>query len=204
MSLYGVNCKVDGVPVGLVMRETYNGAYILVIEREKATLEQIEAINWDSPEIVSKPGETCILPVGYGFVLEDINYSNSDHTWKVKVSVGQQYLGDVTGYAAQVAEKDQQIAALQDAGAQKDRTISQQADQISQQTAALTQKTTQISQQTSTIHQLEQQLAEADELAIALYEAQAAAAVPDVPDVPNEANGADEAVQGADETTEEV
>ena len=111
MSMYGVNCTVDGVPVGLVMRESYNGAYIIVIERERATLEQVEAINWEQPNIVVTPGEECILPTGYGFTLRDINYSRNDQAWKVIVAVGQQYLGDVTGYMAEIEVKNEQIAA---------------------------------------------------------------------------------------------
>lgn len=181
MSMYGVNCTVDGVPVGLVMRESYNGAYIIVIERERATLEQVEAINWEQPNIVVTPGEECILPTGYGFTLRDINYSRNDQAWKVIVAVGQQYLGDVTGYMAEIEAKNEQIAALQEAGIQKDNTIATQEAKISRQTTDLTNKTEQISQQTATIQQLEQQLAEADELAIALYEAQAASAVPEPP-----------------------
>ena len=51
MSLYGQNSKIDGVVCGLVLRGGANGQYEAVFEREYASLEEIEAINWSQPEI---------------------------------------------------------------------------------------------------------------------------------------------------------
>ena len=102
MSLYGTNLQIGGVTCGIVMRGSGNGKYLAVFEREFASLEDIEAISWDKPEI---QGE-CILPVGYGFEVADIRYSAATRSYTVELQVAQQYLGDVAGYEAQVSELD--------------------------------------------------------------------------------------------------
>ena len=63
MSCYGANFTVNGVNAGLALRGPGNGRYQVVFERELASLEQVEAINWNTPEI---HGE-CILPKGQSF-----------------------------------------------------------------------------------------------------------------------------------------
>ena len=100
MSLYGDKFKIGGLSCGLVLRGGANGEYRVVFEREYASLEEIEALNWDPPTI---EGE-CILPAGYGFTVKDIQYSASTRSYHVVLQVGTQYLGDVTGYQAQVTE----------------------------------------------------------------------------------------------------
>ena len=100
MSLYGDKFKIGGLSCGLVLRGGANGEYRVVFEREFASLEQIEALNWDPPAI---EGE-CILPAGYGFTVKDIQYSAATRSYHVVLQVGTQYLGDVTGYQAQVTE----------------------------------------------------------------------------------------------------
>ncbi len=134
MSLYSKKAKIDGLTFGLVMRGAVNGQYIIVIERDCATLDQIEAVNWTAPTIEGD----CILPAGYGFEVEDIAYSSSDKSYRVTVQVAKQFLGDVTGYVAQVEELEEKLSAGK--------------EQISG---------------------LRDQLAEADEALITLYERQA-------------------------------
>ena len=75
MSLYGEKFKIGGLSCGLVLRGSANGEYRVVFEREYASLEQIEALEWDPPIL---EGE-CILPEGYGFMVKDIQYSAA--TW---------------------------------------------------------------------------------------------------------------------------
>ncbi len=133
MSLYGKKYKIDGVPCGIVTRGPANGQYRAVFEREHASLEDIEAIHWTQP--VLEGGS--VLPVGYGFTVEDISYSSATRSYTVSLKVAEQFLGDVAGSQAQVE-------ALT-------RTVQTQAE---------------------TIQALEEQLAEADEALIALYEAQ--------------------------------
>ena len=63
MSLYGTGLTIGGVTCGMVLRGSANGRYIAVFEREYASLEDIEAIDWSQPEVVGE----CVLPAGYGF-----------------------------------------------------------------------------------------------------------------------------------------
>lgn len=109
-----------------------------MFEREFATLEQIEAVNWAKPTI---EGDT-ILPKEYGYTVEGITYSSSDSSYRVAVRVGRQYLGDVTEYQERINELREERQAL----------------------------STQNAARQAEIDSLEQQLAEADETAIALYE----------------------------------
>ena len=133
MSLYGDKFKIGGLSCGLVLRGGINGEYRVVFEREYASLEQIEALEWDPPTI---EGE-CILPAGYGFTVKDIQYSAATRSFTVVLQVKEQYLGDVTGYQAQVAELqgvlqsqqntiDSQAAAL----AEQESTIEAQLQEI--------------------------------------------------------------------------
>ena len=121
MSLYGSKIRIDGVPCGLVMRGSVNGQYLVVFERELATLEQVEAISWEKPTI---EGE-CILPAGYGFTVSDIRYSAATRSYTVVLQVGEQYLGDVTGYQSQVAQLEDTVARQKEEIRQKEDTLAQ-------------------------------------------------------------------------------
>lgn len=123
-----------------------NGRYTVVFEREFASLEQIEAVNWDKPtvEYIGPHGSEDGLPEGYGFEVEDIRYRSSTKSFDVILKTASQYLGDVTGY-------QDQIDQLEAASAEKDDTISAQASQIQEQTAALQEKEATITEQAATI-----------------------------------------------------
>ena len=123
MSLYGGAYKIGGVPCGLILRGGANGAYQVVFEREYASLEQIEAIQWDPPVVEGD----CILPAGYGFTVQDIQYSAGTRSFTVSLQVAKQYLGDVTGWQAQtealqetIEEQAAAIAALEAADTAED------------------------------------------------------------------------------------
>ena len=133
MSLYGDKFKIGGLSCGLVLRGSSNGEYRVVFEREFASLEEIEALEWDPPTL---EGE-CILPAGYGFTVKDIQYSAATRSYQVVLQVGAQYLGDVTGYQAQVAELQGTIQTQQNTIAEKDSTIAQQEETIQTQTATI-------------------------------------------------------------------
>lgn len=137
MSLYKSGVKIGGLVCGVIMRGSVNGEYRLIFERIYASLEDLEAVNWDPPTI---EGE-CILPAGYGFEVRDIQYSNSNKTYTVVLQVGTQYLGDVTGYQAQVTE-------LQGTVQEQAGTIAQQEETIQTQTAT-------IASQAETIEEME-------------------------------------------------
>ena len=100
MSLYGNNLTIGGVTCGMVLRGAANGRYLAIFERKHASLEDIEAIDWGQPEVVGE----CVLPAGYGFTVADITYAHSERCYKVALDVAGQYLGDVTGYVAQVSQ----------------------------------------------------------------------------------------------------
>ena len=109
MSLYASSVQIGGVPCGPVLRGSTNGEYRVVFEREHASLEEIEAIQWDPPVIVG----ACILPSGYGFTVTDIQYAAATRSYTVVLQVGKQYLGDVTGYTAQVSQLQEQLTEAQ-------------------------------------------------------------------------------------------
>ena len=133
MSLYGDKFKIGGLSCGLVLRGGANGEYRVVFEREYASLEKIEALNWDPPTI---EGE-CILPAGYGFTVKDIQYSAATRSYHVVLQVGTQYLGDVTGYQAQVTELQGTIQEQAGTIAQQEETIQTQTATIDSQAAAI-------------------------------------------------------------------
>ena len=140
---------IDNVPVKLVIRKPQNGEYLLFFEHD-VTLDQLESIHWEKPTIVKaepvRPYDT-FLPDGYGFELVKLTYSSLPKEWQAEIKVCKQYLGDVTGYQAQIDE-------LTEKSADQQSTISNQKQKIVA---------------------LETQLEETDKLAIALYEAQIAA-----------------------------
>lgn len=145
MSLYSKKAKIDGLELGLVMRGTDNGQYMIVFERECATLEQIEAINWEHPNLEGD----CILPAGYGFEVEGVTYSSSDKSYRVTVRVARQFLGDVTGYQEQI----------EDLRSRNEQIVGELLTLQGQLAGARDQ-----------LAEARDQLAEADETAISLYE----------------------------------
>ena len=90
--------KIDGVPCSMTLRGVQNGVYTLHFQRPEASLERIEQINWARPHL-SGP---CELPAGYGFKVERIDYHMGARAFSVTVKVLDQYLGDITGYQAQI------------------------------------------------------------------------------------------------------
>ena len=156
MSLYCNNIQISGVTCGMVMRGISNGKYLAVFEREFASLEDIEAIPWDKPDIQG----ACILPAGYGYTVADIRYSSATRSYTVELQVAQQYLGDVAGYQAQVSELEGQVAQKEaDLQAKtqelesKESTIQEQADTIQSQ-----QETIQALEASGTAKQVEDKL----------------------------------------------
>ena len=51
MSFFTKSWKFDGVQAAFVMRGSQNGRYLVKFEREFASLEDIEGINWAKPTI---------------------------------------------------------------------------------------------------------------------------------------------------------
>lgn len=133
MSLYSKTAKLDGLKFGLVMRGPTNGTYIIVFERDSATLEQIEAVNWAKPTI---EGDT-ILPKEYGYTVEGISYSSSDKSYRVTVRVGRQYLGDVTEYQERITELRAEKTELAQESASRQAQITELENQLAEADEAL-------------------------------------------------------------------
>lgn len=117
MSKLGKRWEIDGVPAAFITRSAVNGHYCITFEREEASLEQLENIQWATPSIVrltDHEGELG-LPEGYGFEITDIRYQHSGRYFVVEVRTAQQYLGDVTGYQAQIDDLTQTIRQQQTA-----------------------------------------------------------------------------------------
>lgn len=150
MSLfYGTHWTIDGVTAGPITRNYLgNGQYAVIFEREYASLEQIEGINWAKPSIehIGIHGNEDGLPEGYGFKVVDIEYYSSTRSYRVTVKTDSQYLGDVTGY-------QDQIDQLESASAEKDETISAQASQLQEQADTISQKDAELQQKEDTITQ---------------------------------------------------
>ena len=181
---YGKKWTIDSIPTGFVQRSGTE-EYTVRFERENASLEQIEAINWAKPEIASLVDETCPLPQG-GFDVAGITYNHSERTFDVTLRLKAEFFGDVSAYAAELAEKqaafneqEQTIAELGDDLIAAEKNVREKAAEIEAKTAEIEAKDAQISEQSaqlcekdSQIATLTQELAEADELAMSLYEAQ--------------------------------
>ena len=130
MSKLGKRWEFDGVPAAFVTRSAVNGHYCITFEREEASLEQIEQINWSRPAIrrLTDRQDELGLPEGYGFELTDVRYQHAGRYFVAEVRTASQYLGDVSAYQAQIAELNgkmaEQQAALEAQSAQADAAVS--------------------------------------------------------------------------------
>lgn len=141
MSYYGINWRINGHRVGCCHR--FGDVYHVVFERcfEENTLEAVENIDWTNVEIKEvRPGEdTCILPAGYTFVVQDITYEKNSNAFVVALAADKQYWGDVTPYQAQIAEltaasavKDNELSEKNALIAEKDQQIAQKDGKIAE------------------------------------------------------------------------
>ena len=137
MSFFTKSWKFDGVQAAFVMRGSQNGRYLVKFEREFASLEDIEGINWTKPAIEHTnpqcPDEFG-LPAGYGFTVAGITYDSRTKSYTVELQVADQFLGDVTPY-------QEQIAQLESEAAEKDATIAEKEAAIKALEAAGTAET---------------------------------------------------------------
>ena len=104
-SIDGVRCTVS--PEGGLG----SGRFRARFERELASLEQIEAIHWNSPQA---SGDVSLLPPGRGYLLDDIAYDHATRTYHVAFHLADQHLGDVSGYQTRVAQLETDLAAAQE------------------------------------------------------------------------------------------
>ena len=64
------------------------------------------------------------MPTGYGFVLTDLRYQHANRIFIAELQTAQQYLGDVTGYQAEIQQLNEAIQ-------QQKNTADQQAAKLS-------------------------------------------------------------------------
>ena len=126
MSYYTRSWKFDGVQAAFVMRGAQNGRYLVKFERESASLEDIEGIDWTKPTIEHTnpqcPDEFG-LPAGYGFTVVGITYDSRTKSYTVELQVADQFLGDVTPYQEQIAQLESEAAEKDAAIAEKEAAI---------------------------------------------------------------------------------
>ena len=126
MSYYTRSWKFDGVQAAFVMRGAQNGRYLVKFERESASLEDIEGIDWTKPTIEHTnpqcPDEFG-LPVGYGFTVAGITYDSKTKSYTVELQVADQFLGDVTPYQEQIAQLESEAAEKDAAITEKEAAI---------------------------------------------------------------------------------
>ena len=129
--------RIDGVPAKHILRAGVGGSYVVAFDKTDATLAEIEGIDWGHPTVVrvNAANNDEGLPYGYGFDVVQITYSSLPKEYVAEIRTAKQFLGDVTGYVAEIEAQQATIAA-----------------------------------KTAEIGDLNAQLAEADELAISLYE----------------------------------
>ena len=101
---------VNGIPMNPGRVLGNNGKYIVRFDKADATLEQIEAIDWAHPTLVGTGDD---LPNIYGYEVENIEYRYYHHAFVVRLKVQEQYLGDVTGYQAEIDALETSLAAAQ-------------------------------------------------------------------------------------------
>ena len=126
MSFFTKSWKFDGVQAAFVMRGSQNGRYLVKFEREFASLEDIEGIDWTKPTIEHTnpqcPDEFG-LPAGYGFTVAGITYDSKTKSYTVELQVADQFLGDVTPYQEQIAQLESEAAEKDAAIAEKEAAI---------------------------------------------------------------------------------
>lgn len=127
-----VRPTVDGIPCK-PSRSNTNGIYYVYFDRKDTTLEQIERIDWADPTLENTGDE---LPQGYGYQIEDIQYLHTYRKFCVRLKVRRQYLGDVTGYQAEISALEASLAAAQ-AQAQTAAEAASAAQEQAEETAAL-------------------------------------------------------------------
>lgn len=97
-----------------------SGKFRALFEREFASLEQIEAIRWNAPQIT---GDSSLLPEDCGYQVDNITYDHSTRTYHVSFHMDEQYLGDVSGYQERVESLEADLETAQANAAQAQEQV---------------------------------------------------------------------------------
>ena len=128
MAYHKNGTTVDGVRCEIMSHPRPGGSFHVAFEREFAGIEAIEKINWARPVW---DGEISLVPVGYGFTVERIDYDHQLKLYNVQLKVQEQYWGDVTGYQAEIEALGQSLAVSQQ---ERDEALDRE-EQARQETA---------------------------------------------------------------------
>ena len=159
MSTFGKRWLIDGVGAGPISRSfAVNGQYTVIFEREYASLEQIEGINWAKPTLqyVGPHKAEDGLPEGYGFEVVKIDYTSGTKHYTVTLKTASQYLGDVTGYQEQIAELQSTVTEQASTIQSQESTIQAQTTTISEQEGTIQEQASTIEGQAATIQELQE------------------------------------------------
>ena len=159
MSAFGKRWLIDGVGAGPISRHPgVNGQYTVIFEREYASLEQIEGINWAQPTVqyIWPHGSDAGLPEGYGFEVLKIEYDSNGKFYRATLKTSSQYLGDVTGYQVQIDELQATVTEQASTIQTQETTIENQESTIQVQTATISEQECTIQEQAATIQELQE------------------------------------------------
>jgi len=157
-----------------------SGNYTLRTRGECVTTEDLKSkINWEQPTIENlSETQACQLPQNFGYIMDAADYNVQRDEWTIRIHTLRRYFADceqldktIAALNTSIAEKDAEITT-------KNQTIQTQANTITNKDSQIESQQSTIDAQTAEINDLNVALAEADELAIALYEAQQATEEP--------------------------
>lgn len=138
MSIFGANYKINGHRTGDVLRSPLGAdmrsEFKVRFERcfAENTLEAIESIDWQTVTTTTLRPDypACILPEGYSYTVENIEYERNNDAFVVTLILGKQHYGDVTAYQSQ-------IDTLTETVAQKDSALTEKEEALTAANALL-------------------------------------------------------------------
>ena len=105
MAFYGKHYKIGDLYCGYVHRSGAHGqTYEIIFEREYASLEQIETIDWEHLTVETLPTASvpCPLSADYAYKLIKIDYNSDCRYYTASVQMARRLWGDVTGYQDEI------------------------------------------------------------------------------------------------------
>lgn len=182
MSLYGKKWSICGVPTGYI-RRVGTKDYEIHFEREYATIEDIESIDWQQPVIELLTGEECPLPAG-SFATTNISYNDPKKYYALFAELRAVCYGDVAAYAQELeqrrgenaalnedlAEADSAVASLYEQLGEIGSTVEMLRDDLAAKGEQIERLSADLAAKSEQIENLSADLAEADEMVQTLFE----------------------------------
>jgi len=187
MNVYGKNWKINGLIAAVINRMQTPGQYIVKFDRDLATIEQIEAIDWMNLKVECLMiNKIDILPPGYSFKVKDITYDNVTKHYSVIIVTDERNFGDVKWYESEIVSiNEQHKADVEDLNSKhKEEIVNLNAEHavvVNNLETEIDNRNADIDKATQTITSLNTALADADAAIIQMYEKLAAAGLLDEP-----------------------